>query len=58
MEKFRDASFDMKSKFGIADFEEDPFKAMVHNRYDLNKRAEMIEREESLKMSNLMSGIV
>jgi hypothetical protein len=48
----------MKAKFGISDFEEDPLKAMMSNRYDIDKRVEMMEREESLKMSNLMSGII
>ena len=36
MEKFRDNSFDMKSKFGIIDFNDDPLKKM--GRYDLDKR--------------------
>jgi DNA-binding SARP family transcriptional activator len=44
MEKFRDASFDMKAHFGIDDAHEDPMKPLS-NRYDTNKRAEQIERE-------------
>ena len=43
MERFRDASFDMKARFGIVDFEEDPLKQV--NRYDVDKRLELIERE-------------
>ena len=34
MEKFRDNSFDMKQRFGIADFDDDPLK--IVNRYDNN----------------------
>jgi hypothetical protein len=56
MERFRDASFDMKAMFGIADSEEDPLKMV--NRYDMDKRLEMMKREESLKMSSLMSGLI
>ena len=28
------------------------------NRYDIGKKLEVIEREESLKMSSLMSGLI
>lgn len=37
MEKFRDNSFDMKARFGIADINEDPLK-MMGGRYDIDKR--------------------
>ena len=40
MEKFRDNSFDMKAKFGIVDFNDDPLKRM--GRYDIEKRLEMM----------------
>jgi hypothetical protein len=56
MERFRDASFDMKSRFGIADLDDDPMK--VVNRYDMDRRLDQMEREESLKLSNLMSSII
>lgn len=36
MERFRDASFDMKSRFGIVDLDDDPMKAV--NRYDVDRR--------------------
>lgn len=42
MEKIRDASFDIKAKFGIADLDEDPLKAMMSNRYGVDKRVEMM----------------
>lgn len=35
MERFRDASFDMKAKFGIDDYEEDPLKSLATNRYSI-----------------------
>ena len=57
MEKFRDASFDMKAKFGIVDIDDDPLKPMK-DRYSMDRRLELMEKEESLKMSNLMSGII
>jgi hypothetical protein len=43
MESFRDASFDMKAHFGIADAEEDPLKPA----YRYSERAAQLEKQES-----------
>ena len=56
MEKFRDNSFDMKARFGIADFNDEPFKKQ--GRYDLDKRLDLLEKQESIRMSSLMSGLI
>lgn len=41
MESFRDASFDMKAHFGIADAEEDPLKPA----YRYSDRAAQLEKQ-------------
>lgn len=46
----------MKARFGIVDLDDDPMKMV--NRYDVDRRLEQMEREESLKMSSLMSSII
>ena len=56
MEKFRDVNFDMRAQFGITDFEEDPLK-QISRRYD-STRAQQVERDESERMSVLMSGLI
>ena len=44
MEKFRDANFDIKAKFGISDLEVDPLKE-VPKRYQVATRIDLIKKQ-------------
>ena len=57
MEKFRDASFDIRAKFGISDLEDDPLQH-VPKRYQVSNKIDLIERRESERMSALMHGLL